>query len=103
MKKLEEAIMRLEAMLSNKCRKVLSIEILLQLPLLKTLVPKTPLLETDRMRMEIFATTKKAAIQVLITAVFRQPSEGRRSSLKRFITKTLVALHKARGIMGENC
>ena len=76
MKKLAEAIIRLEAMLSNKCRKVLSIEILLQLPLLKTLIPETPLLATDQMRMEKFATTKKAATMVLIMAVANRPKEG---------------------------
>lgn len=69
--------MRLEAMLSSKCRKVLRSEILLQSPWLKTLFPEMPLLERDQTAMEKFATAKTPTMLVFMTAVFLQSSEGR--------------------------
>lgn len=87
MKKLEEAIMRLEAILRSKCNKVLISEMSSQSPSLKRLLPETLLLDKDQIKVETFAIARKPTILVFMTAVFRHPSDGRRNSAEKSITK----------------
>ena len=94
MKKLEDAIMRLEAMFSNRCKPVLRCDILLQSPATNMVFPeKSPsALMIDQIRSENMEMAKKPKIMVFMTAVFRHPSEGRRSDFDRPMARMLREL-----------